>query len=326
MVFIRVRVAIVLLAVGFIFQLQAQETFRVATYNVENYLDEKSGTRPAKSAAAKAKVRESILALKPDVLALQEIGGTNAFCELQGALKTNGLDLPYSEYVTGWDTNIHVAVLSRFPIEARHPQTNDFYLLNGNRLQVSRGFAQVDIRVNAGYAFTLITAHLKSKRLIPEANEEDMRLEEAKILREKIDACLKANPKLNLIVLGDLNDLHDSPPVRAVIGRGKTALVDTRPAERNGDTEPHSDRRLGVRTIAWTHFYAKDDVYSRIDYILLSHGMAREWNPAETYVLASPNWGLGSDHRPLVAAFTTAGNKPNSPAKSALSESRQNYC
>ena len=37
------------------------ETFRVATYNVENYLDEATETRSAKSAEAKAKVRESIL-------------------------------------------------------------------------------------------------------------------------------------------------------------------------------------------------------------------------------------------------------------------------
>jgi endonuclease/exonuclease/phosphatase family metal-dependent hydrolase len=31
--------------------------------------------------------------------------------------------------------------------------------------------------------------------------------------------------------------------------------------------------------------------------------MAREMNPDETYVLAAPNWGAASDHRPLVATF-----------------------
>jgi endonuclease/exonuclease/phosphatase (EEP) superfamily protein YafD len=34
--------------------------------------------------------------------------------------------------------------------------------------------------------------------------------------------------------------------------------------------------------------------------------MAREWLPAETYVLTLPDWGVGSDHRPLVAAFKAA--------------------
>jgi len=47
----------------------------------------------------------------------------------------------------------------------------------------------------------------------------------------------------------------------------------------------------------------KGDTYSRIDYILTSHGMVREWLPAETYVLSSPNWGVASDHRPVVAGF-----------------------
>ena len=284
--------------------LPAAESFRIATSNIENYLDQASGSRPAKSEQAKAKVREGILALKPDVLALQEMGSTNALFELQSSLKSCGLDLPNWEHITGFDTNIHVAILSRFPIIARHPLTNDYFLMNGSRFRVSRGFAEVDIQVNSNYSFTLITAHLKSRRPIPEADEADLRLEEAKVLREKIDAHLAANPNINLIVLGDFNDLHDSHPIKTIIGRGKKALVDTRPSERNGDSEPLSDRRLASRNIAWTHFYAKDDVYSRIDYIFLSHGMAREWNPAETYVLTLPNWGLGSDHRPLVASFS----------------------
>jgi endonuclease/exonuclease/phosphatase family metal-dependent hydrolase len=284
-------------------QVHAADTFRVVTYNVENYLDQPSGSRPAKSDAAKVKVRESILALKPDVIALEEIGSTNAFFELQSSLKKDGLDLPNWEYVTGFDTNIHLAVLSRFAILSRHPQTNDTYLLNGQRFFVSRGFAEVEIQVNPRYTFTLIAAHLKSKRQIAAADQADMRLEEAKILREKIDACLDANPNVNLIVLGDFNDLHNSLPVRTVIGRGKKGLLDTRPSERNGDEAPHSDHRLKHRNVAWTHFYEVEDTYSRLDYILLSHGMAREWNSAETYVLAMPNWGLASDHRPLVATF-----------------------
>jgi endonuclease/exonuclease/phosphatase family metal-dependent hydrolase len=257
--------------------LPAADTFRIATYNVENYLLESSGTRPAKPATAKAKVCEGILALKPDVLALQEIGGTNALFELQSSLKTNGLDLPNWELITGFDTNIHVAILSRFPITARRPHTNDFFLMAGQRFRVSRGFAEVEINVNDHYSFTLITAHLKSRRPIPEADEADLRLEEAQVLRHIIDGILTTNPDVNLVVLGDLNDLHSSKPVKTIIGsRGKKALVDTRPAERNGDTPPSSDRRLSSRNVAWTHYYNVDDDYSRIDYILLSKALSRQ--------------------------------------------------
>jgi len=280
------------------------DTFRVATYNLENYLDQPGGTRTPKSDAARAKIRESIRAMKPDVIAFQEMGGVSALQELRASLKREGLDYSHWEHVTGFDTNIFVALLSKFPILARRPHTNDNYLLGGRRFQVSRGFVDVDIKVKDTYQFTLLSAHLKSKRAIPDADEEEMRFEEAKILREKIDARLSANPDANLIVLGDLNDTYNTKSVKAVIGRGKTALIDTRPAERNGDNQPHPNNpRFNPRNVAWTHHYGVEDTYSRIDYILLSPGMTRGWMTNETYILTLPNWGLGSDHRPVVATF-----------------------
>jgi endonuclease/exonuclease/phosphatase family metal-dependent hydrolase len=280
------------------------ETFRVATYNVENYLDKPTESRRyAKADEAKAKIRESIRAIKPDVIAFEEMGERSALLELRDSLKKEGLDFPNWEHVTGWDTNIHVAVLSKFPIISRRPHTNDNFLLSGRRFHVSRGFAEVDIKVNDHYTFTLIAAHLKSRRPVPEADEAELRLEEAKLLREKVDADLKANPNANLIVLGDFNNTKDSPSTKAVIGRGKTKLVDTRPAERNGDTAPASNPAWDPPHITWTHFYGKEDSYSRIDYILLSPGMAREWVTNETYIPTIPNWGVGSDHRPIVATF-----------------------
>ena len=286
------------------FPLLAADTFRVATYNLENYLDQPSGNRPAKSEEAKAAVREGILLLKPDVLALEEMGGTNELLELQGSLKSAGVDLPHWELITGSDTNIHVAILSRFPFTARRPHTEDSFLLAGRRFRICRGFAEVDIQVNASYSFTLIAAHLKSRLTIPEADEADVRLEEAKILRRIIDADLAANPRLNLVVLGDFNDLHNSDPLKTILGpHGKQSLVDTRPAEKNSGDPPQTGR-ASSRSIAWTDYYSREDSYSRIDYILLSHGMAHEWNPEGTYVLTRPDWGVASDHRPLVATFT----------------------
>lgn len=288
---------------GISLSLQAADTFSVATYNVNNYLAEAIGTRPAKSEGAKAKIRESIRALKAEVVALQEMGGARELEELRRSLQADGCDYLHSEIVFGWDTNIQVAVLSKFPIVARRPHTNDTYLLMGRRFSVSRGFLEADIQVNPRYRFTLMTTHLKSRRIISEADEAEMRLEEAALLRQKIDARLAADPNANVIVLGDLNDTKDSRPVRTIIGRYRNTLTDTRPAERNGDNQPADNPRWDPPWITWTHFYGKEDTYSRIDYILLSPGMTREWVKEGTYVLALPNWGVGSDHRPIVAAF-----------------------
>jgi endonuclease/exonuclease/phosphatase family metal-dependent hydrolase len=284
----------------------ADGSFRVATYNIENYLNQPTESRPhPKPAESKAKVRESIEAMKPDVIALEEMGTTNALMELQASLKVGGLDFPYWEHISGEDTNIHVAILSRLPIVARRPHTNDQFLLDGRPFRVERGFAEVDIQVDTNFTFTLIAAHLKSRRTAPNADEAEERFEEAKVLRGIIDSHFKADPYAKLIVLGDFNDLKNSNPVREIMGRGKFRLVDTRPAERNGDNASNSNPRLEPRDVTWTHYYGIEDSYSRMDYILLSPAMARYWVKGETYIPTIPNWGIGSDHRPIVATFNT---------------------
>jgi endonuclease/exonuclease/phosphatase family metal-dependent hydrolase len=282
----------------------AAETFRVATYNIENYLDQPTESRHSvKSAEAKAKVRESIEAMNPDVLALEEMGTTNALLELRASLKSEGCNFPFWEHVSGADTNIHVAVLSKFPIVLRHPHTNDEFLLDGKRFRVSRGLAEVEIQAATNFTFTLIAAHLKSKLVTPNADESEERLGEAKVLRGIIDEHFKTNPNKKIIVLGDFNDTKNSDAIKEIVGRGKFKLTDTRPAERGDNQVTAENIYHEPRNVAWTYFYGADDTYSRIDYILLSPAMARDWVKDETYIPTIPNWGVGSDHRPIVATL-----------------------
>jgi len=297
------------LSVAFCSASFAAGTFCVATYNVENYLDQPTESRPhVKSTEAKAKIRESIESIKPDVLALEEMGTTNALMELRASLKADGLDYPFWEQVGGADTNIHVAVLSRLPIVARHPHTNDLFVLDGRRFRVERGFAEAEIQAATNFTFTLIAAHLKSRRSVPDADESEERLEEAKILRGIIDKHLASNPNATLVVAGDFNDVKDSDSVKEIIGRGRFKLTDTRPAEHNGDNAPAENSFYDPRNVTWTEYYGKEDVYTRMDYILLSPALARDWVKAETFIPTIPNWGVGSDHRPIVAAFKAGDN------------------
>ncbi|MBC8243834.1 MAG: endonuclease/exonuclease/phosphatase family protein [Verrucomicrobia bacterium] len=283
---------------------QAQQTFRVVTYNVENFILKPIQNRPLKKPFAQAKIVESILAAKPDVIALQEMGTAKALAKLQSDLKAKGLNLPHAEHLSAFDPAIHVAYLSRFPFKKITKHDNESYLLNGRRLHVSRGFAEVEIALG-DYSFSLITAHLKSKRKVSVADEAEMRLQEALRLRRIIAARLKADPEMNFAVLGDFNDYYNSKPVKALVGRGKSQLIDVRPGERNGDAGPNRiNAKWFPRNVSWTHFYGVEDVYSRIDYILLSPGMARELDRARSWIPVVANWGYGSDHRPVVATFT----------------------
>ncbi len=160
-----------------------------------------------------------------------------------------------------------------------------------------------DIRAGTNFTFTLIAVHLKSRRPVPQADQQELRLQEARILRCIIDEHFKADPDAKLVVLGDFNDLKSSDSMKTILGRGKFKLTDSRPAERNGENAPNSNSRYEPRTVTWTYHYGLDDTYSRIDYILLSPAMARDWVTDETYVFTNPNWGTGSDHRPIMATF-----------------------
>ena len=49
--------------------------------------------------------------------------------------------------------------------------------------------------------------------------------------------------------------------------------------------------------------YFVEDSFSRFDYILASEGMAKELDRAGTRIHTMADWGVASDHRPVVARF-----------------------
>jgi|TARA_B100001971_G_scaffold80753_1_gene74532 endonuclease/exonuclease/phosphatase family metal-dependent hydrolase len=298
-----VRFSALFFGVVFTVTIPAAETFTVATFNVENYLVKKFGTRPVKPEISRVKVTEAIVSIGPDVLALQEMGRRAALMDLHKRLKARGLEYPHFEWVNGADPAIHLAVLSRFPITV-HSHTNLTYLLDRRRFQVSRGFGEARIRLNRNYEFTLLNVHLKSKRPVPQASEAEMRLHEARTLRKIIESRLKVDPDANIMVVGDLNDTPNAEPIRDLIGRRAPRLVDLRPFEDNGDHLSHPiNSKYLPRRVSWTSFYGTEDSFSRFDYILASKGMARELDRAGTYIHAMADWGVASDHRPVVARF-----------------------
>ena len=169
----------------------------------------------------------------------------------------------------------------------------------------------MDLQAATNFTFTLLAAHLKSHLTTPDADEAAERLGEAKVLHAIIDARLAKDPDAKLVVLGDFNDTKDSAAIKEIVGRGKFKLADTRPAERNGDTAPGPPPYFEPRNVAWTYHFGKSDTYSRIDYILLSPAMKRNWLAEETFIPTIANWGIGSDHRPIVAGFGTSEGLPS---------------
>lgn len=264
--------------------------FRVATFNLENYLDATAKKARVKSDESKAKIRDCVRAINPDVIALQEIGRAETLQELRTSLALENLEFPHWEFVAGADEDLHIAILSRFPFAGRRPHTDDSYTLNGQAFRVRRGFAEVDVQVNPRFSFTLFVAHLKSKNENGAAGADALRLEEARLLRGKIEARLKKAPNARIVLCGDFNDTKDSRVVRTIAGAGKYRLIDALAFGKAG-------------AAAWTNYYVERDRCERIDYVMLNPAMTECWLPDQSGVYETPGWKLASDHRPVVAAF-----------------------
>jgi endonuclease/exonuclease/phosphatase family metal-dependent hydrolase len=219
-------------------RLPEEKTFSVMTYNLRQYAlmdrDDDGQADDPKPPEARAAVVRLIAARRPDVLALQEMGGDISFSNFRKALDRAGAAYPYAQLLrSGRRVEANLAVLSRFPIVAVRERTNEWYSIGPAKVPVTRGFLDVDIQVNPSYRFRLINAHLKSKVYSP-LGQTEMRRNEARLLNKVVRSILDETPEVNLLVAGDMNDHCASAPLREVKGRRGGELTDLRPVDPSG--------------------------------------------------------------------------------------------
>lgn len=217
--------------------------FKVMTWNLENLFRPDTQSGPENQAEFTKKLdslAEVILKLDPDVLAVQEVGGTEPLDDLVAKLQGN---YPHTQLSANPDARgIRVGFLSKLAIEdsediVNFPQTglpsvpginSDGNLDNTTRL--GRGALHIRVRPKQALPVHLITAHLKSKLLTfssqsggPRFSTEDenerarvagiallKRTAEAVALRVRANELLESNPQDALILLGDMNDVTDA--------------------------------------------------------------------------------------------------------------------
>ena len=238
-----------------------------------------------------AAVIETILEIKPDLLGVVEMGDMAMLEEFQSRLKSAGLDFPHRELVEGADPVRHIALLSRFPIVARGSRGDVKFELNGTQQRMSRGILDATIQIADQFKLHLVGAHLKSKRQVPEFDEKSMRAKEAALLKEHLDKILSASPQENLMLFGDLNDTKNEYPVRELVGPSGSPgyMKDLFLTDRYG--------------YHWTHFWAAADIYSRIDYLLVSRGLWPKISMERSGISSFRRWYKASDHRAIFATI-----------------------
>ncbi|HBA83944.1 MAG TPA: hypothetical protein DCZ95_07625 [Verrucomicrobia bacterium] len=274
--------------------------FTLMTYNLCRYGLQDRDNDGQKNDPKPGNERKALISIirkaNPDVLAVQEIGNVTFFEEFRFSLQEAGLVYPHTEYLQRGRSEVNMAVLSRFPIVARQSHTDDQYSIGSAEIAVGRGFIDLEIEVHPAYRFRLMTAHLKSK-VFHSLGQTEMRRNEARLLNNHVRKALKENPELNLVVVGDFNDSPNSAAFRELAGDKQKYLLDIRPVDRERS--------------AWTFFDSTQDIYSRIDYILVSHGMRPEAIPEKSYAMNDPLLFEASDHRPIVAAFRSRETAPS---------------
>jgi endonuclease/exonuclease/phosphatase family metal-dependent hydrolase len=266
-------------------------TFTVAEYNVENLFDGQTvklkGELVAKPDAAKQAVAKSLHELNPDVVGLVEVESLPTLRKFRDDYLA---DLGYRNLtlIEGNDTRgIDVAVLSRFPIVGIKSHKDVTFPVAGRPApeKFSRDLVQASIQLPSGYRFEFFVTHLKAITVDPKANAK--REAEATTVHNILAKVEKANPNSNYAVVGDFNDLPTSPYLKPLLA-------------------PSADLRLfdvlselGAKAFS----FHPEEYRGRIDYILISEGMKREYVSRSAKILDTDLARSASDHLPTAATF-----------------------
>jgi endonuclease/exonuclease/phosphatase family metal-dependent hydrolase len=268
-------------------------TVRFVAYNVENwltmdrYVDGKNQKGAPKPDKEKQAIASLLSGIKPDVLGVSEIGSEADVKDLQSWLEKAGHPMPHAHLNRGSDPTRSLVLLSRFPIGKTVVRDDLRYRSKGQEYAMQRGILDATVETPAG-SYRFLGVHLKSKRDTDDGDQEDMRLNEAHLLRREIDAILRDDPQARLVVYGDFNDTRNSPALRAIHGPGNS---------------PRSLLMIALKDSRgqfWTHHWDYQDVYSRIDYVMVSTSLrgAVEWDQCK--VIDREEVAGASDHRPLL--------------------------
>ena len=285
------RLGVLLLLLG-IFSLNTfgQETIRIASYNLKNYLimdrlvEGQWRKDYPKPEAEKSIIQKNILEVRPDILVIQEIGGKGILNELKEDLKELGLDYSYSLLMKGEDPVRLTAVLSQ--LKPRYVKEHDDlrYRYFDQKHIVKRGMHEVGFMHEI--PFTIFSVHLKSRYTSDKRDplSAKWRLSEAESCRNRIIERLDQTGMEYYIIAGDFNDNPNSAPLRRFYKKGKRSIGEHLMAKNS-------------RGESWTHFYNKEKVYSMVDGFVLSPSLMPFVKGGLASILDSEDFYQGSDHR-----------------------------
>ncbi len=260
---------------------------RLVTWNVENLFDEEDDPDTIddvpSAAAVVRKLNDLEAVLRPlnaDFIALQEVENE----AIVGRLAAQMTDLGYDGYgvIDAFDgRGIDVGYITRLPLASSPMVTSHigerFPLPDGSdEIYYTRDALEVFVDVG-GATVGVIIVHFRSMR----DGGGDIRQAEAAYTAQIAEARISSGLD-NILVVGDFNDIPDSPPLNELLAG---SLVDLTLEV------PEDDR--------WTFVF--DRVRRQFDYILASPEMAA--STSDVIILHGGDVDTASDHQPVAADF-----------------------
>lgn len=283
-------------------QYSVQE-LKFATYNIRNLFDGvqnpgKEPEKPKPENELKA-LADSIKEINADVIALQEVESKST---LKAFVSKYIPEMNYEVILREGNDGrgIDVAILTKLPVLNIKNYKNVKVNVPGSEPQLlSRDLLQVKLKANDNYTFTTFVTHLKSHH---GGDQADIKREaEAKKIRQLVKSFVKSNPSKNYILAGDFNDTYDSKPLRP--------LLDPKVSDLNLTDIIFKD--LGTAQHVYT--YHPQKFRSRIDYILVSPTMMKEYINKSVYIHKTSSinenkfiFFEASDHLPVTAKFNVS--------------------
>ena len=184
----------------------------------------------------------------------------------------------------------HAEVVEVGPGEYSQPPKWTQTKIGDQTYPMQRGILDVTLSIK-DQPTRFIGLHLKSKRIVTDYDQAELRVREAEHVRKHIDSILLQNPENRLIAYGDFNDHTQSLSTKTILGnyRSPYYLTPVHVTDQRGET--------------WTYHFESQDSYSRIDFIAVSKSLKPHIDKNASRIIDNPNWNHASDHRAIMVSF-----------------------
>ncbi|HZG72676.1 MAG TPA: lamin tail domain-containing protein [Chondromyces sp.] len=188
------------------------------------------------------------------------------------------VDKPAGDAVTAVNVNKHGLTLNPGRIDPMHPAFKD-----------SRKALAAEFKFK-GSKVVVISNHFNSKggddplfgkNQPPFLESELQRLEIARTINEFVETLQNADPKANVVVLGDLNDFQFSAPLKVLKGQELTNMIDTLPFDEQYTYNYQGNAQVLDHILVSNHLapFTEADIVHINSSFTESHGRASDHDP-----------------------------------------------